>query len=183
MVIIYLFILSGLGLTTLLIAKRMEEKRRIKPFILELICKGDAMLRELRHEAILFYSTLREDLEFLFKKQIPMKSRSSLNKCLAMVHERTENYFESLRDSRLLKKSDGISDFFKNMSSVEKGKGEINEEIYTEEPRAEEAGQPIEFKFEIIQPVIEVPKAPKVKRARKAPSARRKLKVVESIEL
>ena len=32
-----------------------------------------------------------------------------------------------MRDSKLLKKSDGISEFFKNMSNIEKGNGEIHD--------------------------------------------------------
>jgi len=132
MVFIYLFILSGLGIATLLVAKRIEEKKRRKLFILELICRGDVMLREFHHEAINFYSEGKETVAFFVKKQLPMKSRSTLNKVLALIEDRTEGYLNNLRDSRLLKKSDGISEFFKNVSDVEKGGGEINEDYYEE---------------------------------------------------
>jgi hypothetical protein len=199
MLITYLFILSGACLITLLIAKRIEEKRKVKPLILRLICRGDEVLRDVHHVAIHWYSLIRVNGEFFFKKQVPMKSRSSLNKFLALIQEKTENYFESLRDSRLLKKPDGISDFFKTMSSVEKGKGEIYEEIYTEktidEPTSsepEEAIQePVEIKFEIVESTRatkKITEKPKRQKVRKNPniissSRKRKIKVVESLEL
>ena len=34
-----------------------------------------------------------------------------------------------MRDSRLIKRSDGISEFFKNMSEIEKGNGEIHKDL------------------------------------------------------
>ena len=46
---------------------------------------------------------------------------------MTMVREQQGIYLGSMRDSRLLKKSDGISEFFRTMSTVEKGAGEIDE--------------------------------------------------------
>lgn len=160
MLLIYLFILSGLVLAMLLVAKRVEEKKRKTVFVLKLISKGDERVRELHHEAVHFYSLGKEKAQFFIQKQLPRYSKSSLNKVLARVEENLEKYLLSLRDSRLLKKSDGISEFFKTMSEVEKGGGEINEDIYTEE-----------------EPMVveESPKKPRKPYVRK-----RKLEVVES---
>jgi hypothetical protein len=133
MVLVYIFIFSGLVLALLLVAKRVEEKKRKTVFVLKLISKGDERVRELHHEAVHFYSIGKEKAQFFIQKQLPRYSKSSLNKVLARVEENLEKYLLSLRDSRLLKKSDGISEFFKTMSEVEKGGGEINEDIYTEE--------------------------------------------------
>ena len=56
-----------------------------------------------------------------------MHSKNSSNKLLSYLAEKKEKYINNMRDSRLLKKSDGISEFFKNMSSIEKGNGEIHD--------------------------------------------------------
>ncbi|PIP61822.1 hypothetical protein COW99_01980, partial [Candidatus Roizmanbacteria bacterium CG22_combo_CG10-13_8_21_14_all_38_20] len=76
-----------------------------------------------------------------------------------------------MRDAKLLKKSDGISEFFKNISDIEKGQGEINEAFIIDratEPTIEsiEDTAPLEPQItEIIEPVVI--KATKPKRKRK----------------
>lgn len=116
---------------------------------------------------------------------------------MARVEERLDKHFHNIRDSRLLKKSESISDFFKTMSEVEKGEGELHEDVYDEitqeitTPKPELKKQSIEVKFEIAEPVVsslsyentEEPAQnvmdiakPKTKRTRK-PSTKRKLKV------
>ncbi len=208
--LVTLFILSGTAIAILLVAKRVEEKRRKTNFVLRLVSLGDTRVRELHHVSVHYYSEVKEKTGFFIKKQLPRYSKSSLNKIVAQAQERLDLYLESLRDSKLLKKSDGISEFFQTMSSVEKGAGEINEDIYTEEAPTTNDIQPateakVELNFEISEPIInepviieaseleptpepiileEAPK-PKIKRARKPAAAttttRRKLKVT-SIE-
>ncbi|MCR4279609.1 MAG: hypothetical protein NUV78_02630 [Candidatus Zambryskibacteria bacterium] len=178
MVLIYLFILSGIVLMTMAVAKRLEEKRRTKVFLFKLISRGDSLAREFHHEAVNFYSASKEKTDFFIKKQLPMHSKSSLNKIISKVEEKMERHIDNLRDSRLLKKSDGISEFFKNISTVEKGVGELRGDIYNGESIETEAGpeaaseatppEPIEIKFEIVEP--------KVQKTRKVPT-KRKLKV------
>ncbi len=195
------FILSGAVIAILLVAKRVEEKKKRPVFILNLISKGDEHARSLHHEAVRLYSIGKENAAFLVRKQLPRYSRSSINKMLARLEERVDKHFHSIRDSRLLKKSDGISEFFKNISEVEKGGGELHDDIYDEEAqgiitpqseqREEASEQDVEVKFEIPESVVsplsyqEVAEQtqsvtdiaqPKAKRARK-PSTRKKLKV------
>lgn len=194
MVLIYLFILSGIVLMTMAVAKRLEEKRRTKVFLFKLISKGDSLAREFHHEAVNFYSAGKEKADFFIKKQLPMKSKSSFNKIIAKVEQKMERHIDNLRDSRLLKKPDGISEFFKNISTVEKGAGELRGDIYNGESIETEiepetvseaiSPEPIEIKFEIVEPTVPsaseaetpVEKKPKTPRARKAPT-RKKLKV------
>src|SRR3989344_1041544 len=127
MVTFALFTLSGIGIVTITMAKRFEEKRKKPFFLLSAISKGDERVRELHHQAVHWYSIGKEKIAFFVKKQLPMRSRNSFNKLVTFLEENAEKYFGNIRDSRLLKKSDGISEFFKNMSAVEKGSGEINE--------------------------------------------------------
>jgi len=56
----------------------------------------------------------------------------------SFLKERREQYVNIMRDSRLLKKSDGISEFFKNMSDVEKGNGEIHDTFESGSQNTEE---------------------------------------------
>jgi len=126
---IAIFSISGLAIVSLLVAKKWGEKRRKRFLILDIISKGDIRIRRLYHLTVHFYSEGREYLLFFFKKQISMHSRNSLNKLLTFLRKKRGQYVESMRDSRLLKKSDGISEFFKNMSNIEKGNGEIHDSV------------------------------------------------------
>jgi len=126
---IAIFSISGLAIVSLMVAKKWGEKRRKRFLILDIISKGDIRIRRFYHLTIHFYSEGREYFLFFLKKQISMHSRNSLNKLLAFLRKKRERYVESMRDSRLLKKSDGISEFFKNMSNIEKGNGEIHDSI------------------------------------------------------
>ena len=127
MIVASIFTISGLSIITLVIAKRLEEKRKKPFFILNVISKSDTRIRELYHRAVRLYSEGKEKSSFLFKRQIPIHSKNSFNKLLSFLKEKREQYVIRMRDSRLLKKSDGISEFFKNMSNIEKGNGEIND--------------------------------------------------------
>lgn len=156
-------------------------------------------MRELHHRAVRYYSIGKEKGVFLVKKQLPRYSRSSLNKALALIEERLQRHLDSIRDSRLLKKDEGISEFFKNISEVEKGAGELHDDVYDAESQEvitapQGAKEPvIEVRFEIAEPmaseVEETPAAPSINtsadtelpktrkpRTRKAP-VKRKLKV------
>ncbi|MDP3763248.1 MAG: hypothetical protein Q8Q92_01150 [bacterium] len=126
MIIISIFTISGLSIVTLVVAKRLEEKREKPFFISEAISKGDIHIRKIYHKAVHFYSEGKEKFLFLTKKRIPIHLRNTLNKLISFLKEKREQYVHNMRDSRLLKKSDGISEFIKNMSDIEKGNGEIN---------------------------------------------------------
>ncbi|MDO8471494.1 MAG: hypothetical protein Q7S49_02715 [bacterium] len=124
-----IFTISGLSIITLVVAKKLEEKRKKPFFILNVISKSDTHIRELYHKAVRLYSEGKEKSSFLFKRQIPIHSKNYFNKLLSFLKEKREQYVVKMRDSRLLKKSDGISEFFKNMSEIEKGNGEIHDSV------------------------------------------------------
>ena len=132
MIIFSIFAISGLAIPVLIIAKKLEQKRR-KPFlILNLISKGNIHIRKLFHRVVHYYSEGKEKVIFILKRRIPLHSKNSSNKLLSYLVDKKEKYINNMRDSRLLKKPDGISEFFKNMSSIEKGNGEIHD-VYEED--------------------------------------------------
>lgn len=195
-----LFLLSGAALATLTIAKRVEEKKKRTPAVLRAVSIGDERVRHLHNEILRQYSTAKEKSAFWVKKQLPLKVKSNLNKLHAYAKEKGVEYMGDMRDSRLIKKSDGISEFFKNISEIEKGTGEINESLpegLENEFRIETSVEkPVEVKETRIEtvisseveekpvhvvtemaPVVEIELKPKKKRAYK-PRAK-KLAVVE----
>ena len=130
MTLIAIFAISGLSVLTLLVAKSIERKRKKPLFILSLISKGDIRIREIYHKTLSAYSEGKERAAFFSTKQLPMHSKNLVNKVVVFVKEKRAEYINRMRDSRLIKKPDGISEFFKNMSEVEKG-GEINDVFET----------------------------------------------------
>jgi hypothetical protein len=124
-----LFVISGAMIATLTVAKRIEEKKKRTPLVLRVVSRSDERIRELHGEALRKYSQTKDKSAFWIKKQLPLKLKSLVNKMQAYAKEKGEEYLGDMRDSRLIKKSDGISEFFKNISEIEKGGGEINETL------------------------------------------------------
>ena len=140
MALTIIFAVSGLAIVVLLVAKKWGERRRRPIFLMRAISKGDIRAREFSHGVVHIYSQGKERLSLLFKKRVPMYSKNSLNKSISFIKNKRDRYIERLRDSRLLKKSDGISEFFKNMSDIEKGNGEIHD-IYEDDSQKKENSQ------------------------------------------
>ena len=129
---ITLFAFSGAVLVILTTAKIVEGKRRKTFFVLKAISRGDKRLRELKEKALHSYSQSKERTAISLKKQLPLRVRSMWNKTLIWSKDSAQKLIGDLRDSRLLKKrTDGMSEFFKNISDLEKGNGEIND-VYEE---------------------------------------------------
>ncbi len=127
-----LFVISGAIILTLTLSKRIEEKEKRTPIILRAISKGDESVRSLHHEALHQYTHGKDKFAFWFKKQLPLKLKGFWNRVKIYTRERSNEYMRDMRSSKLLKKSDGISEFFKSISEIEKGTGEINESWPTE---------------------------------------------------
>lgn len=127
MIFIIFFIVSGLVIVLFLAIKNFEKKSKKKFFILHAISKRDIYIRKYYHRIIHFYSSGKEKVSFSFKRQIPMHSKNSFNKIVSFLKEQKERHVNNIRDSKLLKRPDGISEFFKNMSEIEKGNGEMND--------------------------------------------------------
>lgn len=129
-----IFIVSGAVIALLVITKYLSERRKKTFLVLNLISKGDMHVRDLTHRATNEYSQLKGKTEVLVKKQIPLRTRSLFNRSNAYLRTRLDKHLAYVRNSKLINKSDGISDFFRNISNIEKGRGEIND-YYNEEPR------------------------------------------------
>lgn len=164
-----IFILSGVGIVTLTVAKRLEEKKRHQTLVLRAVSRGDERMREIHHKALHHYSHSKDRFAFWFKKQLPLKLRSFWNRFQVYIGQKSVEYLGDVRNSRLLKKSDGISEFFKNISEIEKGAGEINEslqsnneDLYMAEPDPSYEPVVLSSPEPIIYPTVEKkPRAPR----------------------
>ena len=130
MVLTTIFSVSGLAIILLLAIKKLGEGRRKQFFILKAISKGDRHVKEVYHKIVSLYTHDKERFMLFLKKRIPLHSKNSLNKSLSFLRNKKDRYLERLRDSKLIGKSDGISEFFRNMSDIEKGNGEIHDHIH-----------------------------------------------------
>jgi hypothetical protein len=132
MTLFIIFIVSGAVVASLLLAKLLEQKTRKSFLPLSLISKGDAQVREMSHSTAELYSDFKEHAAFFVRKQLPLHAKSLYYKSLDYSKERMEYYIGNIRGSRLLKKSDGISEFFRSIE-IEKGAGEIHDTPHVEE--------------------------------------------------
>src|SRR3989338_9178321 len=97
MIVTSIFTISGISIITLVVAKRLEEKRKKSFFILDVISKSDTRIRELYHRAVRLYFEGKEKSSFLFKRQIPIHSKNSFNKLLSFLKEKREQYIVRMR--------------------------------------------------------------------------------------
>lgn len=172
-----LFVIAGLGLAALTLSKRFELKRKHKGLLLKAISRGDEQARRLYHEALRFYDEGTHKASFVIKKQLPLKAKSYFNKFVAFMKERGEERFGNIRNSRFIKKNEGISEFFKNISEIEKGKGEINDSSHEEFLREAMAYEEGPLAYRVTPDPILAPIPPKP--VRKRAPRRKKIQVVE----
>lgn len=157
MVSFALFLLSGIAIIVLTLSKRVEERRRTRFFLLRSVSRADKRVREFHHEALHFYSGGKDKFSFWIRKQLPMKLKSLSNKLQAYAGEKSVEYLGDIRNSRLIKRSDGISDFIKSISDIEKGSGEINEALPAEMRHdfyIDDVLKPIEIKETKVETII-----------------------------
>lgn len=164
MALVLIFVLSGAGIITLTLAKRFQEKKKKNVFILRAISRGNERVHDYHHRAINTYSVGKERMDFWVRKQLPLRTKNIWYKMVAYIQERGNEYIGEMRNVKLLKRTDGLSEFFKNISEIEKGTGEINDS-YTEPTPTVVTSIP-------VTPMIKVskPRAPK----------KRKLVVIET---
>jgi hypothetical protein len=125
MILTTVFIVSGACILLLLLAKMWEMKHKKPFFLLGFISNGDHHIRNWSQVSVHAYSELKEDASFFVKKQIPLHSKNILNKTEVLIKEKTEKLMGDMRNARLLKsKNEGISEFFKNVSEMEKENAE-----------------------------------------------------------
>lgn len=123
-----IFILSGLVMVSLVIAKILEEKSKGKPALLRLVSLGDERVRKVTVEFAHLYADWREKINIYLTNQLPLRTKNLLNKVTTVVKEKFVEHVGDIRGSKFLKKSDGISEYFKNISEKE-SEGRIDDEI------------------------------------------------------
>jgi hypothetical protein len=128
-----LFILSGITIIALTLAKRFELKKRRALFFLTTIGRADERAKDLHHQLVGIYAGGKDKLIFFFKKELPLKVKKRSITVLTFFKNKIEERLGNIRNSRDINKQDGISEFFKTMGEVERGGGEINDEVYLEE--------------------------------------------------
>ncbi|HEY4528411.1 MAG TPA: hypothetical protein VJJ48_01105 [Candidatus Paceibacterota bacterium] len=139
-----LFILSGLTIALLTLAKRFELKGRKAVFLLRTISRGDDRAKDLHHKFLHFYAVGKDKLVFFLLKSLPMKLKKKALVVLAHIGEKGEKYFGNMRNSRLIRREEGLSQFFKNIGEVEKGNGEIHDVGFMiEDLRIEQEPEPL----------------------------------------
>jgi hypothetical protein len=128
-----IFLVSGVVVAMLVSAKHIEMRTRRPLILLSLISKGDTQVRELSQYTTHTYSELKDKTAFFIEKQLPLHSKNLYNKSKVYLRDEFQARIGDIRGSRLLKKPDGISEFFRNMAEIEKGGGEINDTAFEAE--------------------------------------------------
>jgi hypothetical protein len=126
-----IFAFSGLVVAALIGAKVWEDKHRRKPFLLRWVSLSDEHMRVWSHELAHRYAEIKEEAHFIATKQLPLHTKNFVNKANATVRERLEKHIGDIRGSKFLKRSDGISEFFKSLE--EKENGRIDDSLNSEE--------------------------------------------------
>lgn len=119
MVTSIIFAISGLVIVFLIHSKVAEEKKSEKPLMLRLVSMGDDHIRQASSETAHRYTEFKSRADFFLNKQLPLHTKNFVNKTNTVIKERVEKHVGDIRGSRLLKKSDGISEFFKAISEKE----------------------------------------------------------------
>lgn len=177
MISFWIFVLSGLSIITITLAKRFELKQKRSNIVLRFVSRSDEHIRKYYHEALHFYSEGKHRFLFVVRKQLPLKVKSYLNKGVDYVREKGEERFGNIRGSKQIKRPENISEFFKSISEVERGKGEIVERISVVSEEEEIITEPVvEAPSELVsepEPQTEAKPEPKPK-TRKPRTQKRK---------
>jgi hypothetical protein len=189
----FIFILSGVAILSLTLAKRFEMKG-YRVIVFRAVSKGDERARDLYHKSLRFYSEGKVKTVFFVRKQLPVRLKIYTNRSVAWLQARFEERFGDMRGSRFIVKGESGSDFVKSVAEVEKGRGELHDDVYIaeEEPPVIEAVRatpeafvtvsepPIPAAISITQEEVVMMK-PKKPRAPRKPRAK-KIKVLEVSE-
>jgi len=131
-----IFALSGIAIVIIVGAKMWQEKHKKSVFLLRGIGRGDEHVRMLSQKATVHYAHAREKADFFIKKQLPLHTKNFINKTNATLKEKSEQYIGNIRGSKFLKKSDGLPEFFKNISEKENN-GRIDDVLEGREENVE----------------------------------------------
>jgi hypothetical protein len=114
-----LFIVSGVGIFVLIVTKMRQFSTKRDPLLLRFISLGDAHVRELSQRGAHLYADTKDELEFFFRKQLPLRAKSLWNKILTSLSVHGRVLMSDLQGTRLFKKNGDISEFFKAVTEKE----------------------------------------------------------------
>jgi len=115
-----IFVLSGVAIVFLIVAKTWELRKHKSVWVLRMIGRADEHIREYSHSSIHKYSLYKEKSEIFIKKQLPLQAKNTVNKAEAMIRDKFEKYVGNIRNTKFLssRNKEGISEFFKNMDDL-----------------------------------------------------------------
>ncbi len=116
------FAISGVMLTVLTLAKLWEMRRKKPMLVLALISRGDERVRHLSHDLTHSYTEWRAKVEFFLNKQLPLHTKNFIQKTNSIVKDKVVEYTGDIRGSKLLRKSEGLSEFFQSLAEKEEGR-------------------------------------------------------------
>lgn len=132
--IIFVFIFSFIVIFLMLLSKIYEIKNNKKIVIFETVSHFDHNIRNLFHNAGHIYLDYKQIFLIFVKHQLPLHSKNVFNKTQIFFKEKIEKYIGNIRASKLLSdKSDGVSEFFKNISNIENKNSNDKEQVNKEE--------------------------------------------------
>jgi len=111
MILPAIFYVSLVCIALLLLTKVREMRTHRQPFLLRVISLGDERMKELSQRSAHWYADRKEDLVFFFDKQLPMHSRRIWGKTQDLVLEKWNLLKSDLHEMRILKRSEGLSEF------------------------------------------------------------------------
>jgi hypothetical protein len=122
------FAVSGLMVALLLGAKVWEGRYQRPFFLLSLISRGDERVRGLSHKSAHLYVDIKEKGKFFVEKELPLRTQAFAMKVNGFVKEKYDTFLEEIRGPRFLKRSEGVSEFLKNLSEKEE-EGRIDDSL------------------------------------------------------
>ncbi|MEX0932441.1 MAG: hypothetical protein WDZ61_00915 [Parcubacteria group bacterium] len=128
------FFISGVAIALMLFTKRVEMEHKRTFILLRAISRGDERVRSWAHRSAHLYSEGKEKASFFLVKQLPIRTRNLWNKTSSQAGELGAVYLDKIRGARILKSTDeGLSDFFRNLSSRESEEEKKGEEDAVEQ--------------------------------------------------
>jgi hypothetical protein len=125
----WVFGISGVALVVIFFSKLWELKRHKPVPILSLISLGDERVHKISNELSHTYTAWREKAEFFVNKQLPLYTKNYIQKTNTLIKDKVMKYTGDIRGSKLLKKREGISEYFQSLA--EKREGRIDSTLDT----------------------------------------------------
>jgi len=112
MILPIIFYVSLACIAFLLFTKMREQKTKKQPFLLRIITLGDERIQIFSQKSAHWYADRKDDAIYFFEKQLPIRSKRLWAKTQATAIEKWGILMNDLREMKILKRSEGLSEFF-----------------------------------------------------------------------